>query len=73
MKTTYLLFCLLSLSVKLIAQKTISGNISDYNSGDGLIIFRDIVTAEKFIWGEIDTDGMFTVLLKENHIKMVNN
>lgn len=70
MKTTSLLFYLFILNVQLetFAQGTLSGVISDYTDGKGLIISHDIVTGIKYTWGTIDDDGMITVPLSATYL-----
>lgn len=70
MKITYLLFSLsiLNLHLVAVAQGTLSGNISDYTDGKGLIISHDIVTGDKYTWGTIDDEGMITVPLSDSFL-----
>lgn len=65
MKTIYLLLSLSILILHLVsvAQGTLSGIISDYTDGKGLIISNDIVTGDKYTWGTIDEDGLISVPL----------
>lgn len=73
MKTTYFLFYLFILTVHLdtIAQGTLSGIISDYTNGEGLIISYDIVTGDKITWGIIDKAGNIEIPLKSDHLDQV--
>jgi len=73
MKTTYLLFYLFFLNVQLetIAQDTLSGIISDYTDGKGLIISHDIVTGDKYTWGTIDEEGLITVPLSATYLNEI--
>lgn len=70
MKITCLLFYLFILSFQLetIAQGTLSGIISDYTDGKGLIISYDLVTGDKYTWGKIDNEGMITVPLSDTYL-----
>nr|MBI1232101.1 hypothetical protein [Cytophagales bacterium] len=70
MKTTYLLFFLIILNFQLetIAQGTLSGIISDYTDGKGLIISHDIVTGKKYTWGTIDEKGVITIPLSATYL-----
>jgi hypothetical protein len=70
MKITYLLFCLFIFNVQLetIAQGTLSGIISDYTDGKGLIISYDIVTGNKYTWGTIDDEGLISVPLSDTYL-----
>lgn len=70
MKTTSLLLYLFFFSFQLetIAQGALSGIISDYTDGKGLIISHDIVTGDKYTWGTIDDDGIITVPLSATYL-----
>lgn len=68
MKSTYLVCFLSILNFQLIAQETLSGHISDYTEGKGLIISYDIVTGDKYTWGKIDNEGMITVPLSDTYL-----
>jgi len=70
MKTIYLLVSLsiLNLHHVAVAQGTLSGIISDYTEGNGLIISYDIVTGDKHTWGTIDDKGMITVPLSATYL-----
>lgn len=70
MKKIYLLLSLSILNFHLlaVAQGTLSGNISDYTDGKGLIISHDIVTGDKYTWGTIDEEGMITVPLPDSFL-----
>ncbi len=51
-----------------IAQGTLSGIISDYSDGKGLIISHDIVTGDTYTWGKMDDNGMITVPLSATYL-----
>jgi hypothetical protein len=70
MKTIYLLFFLsiLNLNLLAVAQETLSGIISDYTDGKGLIISHNIVTGDKYTWGTIDEDGLISVPLSDSFL-----
>jgi hypothetical protein len=70
MKTKYLLLSLSILNFHLmaVAQGTLSGIISDYTDGKGLIISHDIVTGDKYTWGTMDDQGMITVPLSDSFL-----
>ena len=51
-----------------VAQGTLSGIISDYTDGKGLIISHDIVTGDKYTWGTMDDQGMITVPLSDSFL-----
>jgi hypothetical protein len=70
MKTIYLLLSLsiLNLNLLAVAQGTLSGIISDYTDGKGLIISHDIVTGDKYTWGTIDEDGLISVPLSDSFL-----
>ena len=68
MKSTYLVIFLSILNFQLNAQETLSGHISDYTEGKGLIISYDIVTGDKYTWGKIDDEGMIKVPLSDTYL-----
>lgn len=72
MKTPYLLFLfVVNYQLETIAQETLSGIISDYTDGKGLIISYDMVTGDKYTWGQIDDEGKITVPLSETYLEEV--
>ena len=70
MKTIYLLLSLsiLNFHPLAVAQGTLSGIISDYTDGKGLIISHDIVTGKKYTWGKIDDQGLITIPLSATYL-----
>lgn len=70
MKTIYLLLSLsiLNLHLVAVAQETLSGIISDYSDGKGLIISHDIVRGDNYTWGTIDDDGLISVPLSDSFL-----
>ncbi|WP_158856443.1 hypothetical protein [Lunatibacter salilacus] len=54
-----------------IAQGTLSGIVSDYSNGKGLIISNDIVTGETYTWGEIDDEGRITIPLSDTYLEEI--
>ncbi|RPA67118.1 hypothetical protein EF405_16755 [Cyclobacteriaceae bacterium YHN15] len=73
MKTIYLLLSLsiLNLHLVAVAQGTLSGIISDYTDGKGLIISHDIVTGDKYTWGSIDDEGLISIPLSYNYLDKI--
>lgn len=51
-----------------VAQGILSGIISDYTHGKGLIISHDIVTGKKYTWGKIDDQGLITIPLSATYL-----
>jgi hypothetical protein len=73
MKTIFLILSLsiLNLHLVAVAQGILSGIISDYTDGKGLIISNDIVTGDKYTWGTIDDEGLISVPLSDNYLNKI--
>jgi hypothetical protein len=70
MKFTSLLILLffVNFQLEIVAQGTVSGIISDYSDGKGLIISYDIVTGDTYTWGKIDDQGLITIPLSATYL-----
>ena len=61
------------LSLGCIAQNSISGTISAYKNGEGLLTSFDMITGDNIVLGNINKEGKFTIPLDDNYLTAIKD